>query len=96
MINASSRRKEGAPVWAVLGAPLVGIPLLVAILALSSAGVDGLPGDTGPSVEEVRVERAEMLARGETASADGDPDVVDHHHPEEGLPDGHAVDAREG
>ena len=36
MIHAHINEKKGAPWWAAVGAPLVGVPLMVALLALTS------------------------------------------------------------
>ena len=36
MINAHINEKEGAPWWVAIGAPLVRVPLMVALLALAS------------------------------------------------------------
>lgn len=38
MISAHIDRKSAVPWWAAFGAPLVGVPLLVGLLALGSAG----------------------------------------------------------
>ena len=36
MINAHIKEEKGAPWWVALGAPLVGVPLMVALLTLAS------------------------------------------------------------
>ena len=40
-----TKRGDRLPLWAVLGAPLVGVPLMVGLLAL--AGPDGEAADLG-------------------------------------------------
>ncbi len=45
MNRAYFRNERAVPIWAVIGAPLVGVPLMVALLALSS------PKETAPVVE---------------------------------------------
>lgn len=36
MIKASMNDKRSAPVWAAIGAPLIGIPVLVGLLSLTA------------------------------------------------------------
>jgi hypothetical protein len=63
---------ETGPLWAVLGAPLVGVPLMVGLLALGSgttvdAAVDD---DTGLAVEQV--DMPEVGSTSEAAALPGD------------------------
>ena len=56
MINAHINEKQGAPWWVAIGAPLVGVPLMVALLALAS------PQENEPASEPeigVRTEQVE-------------------------------------
>lgn len=48
---------KAGPLWAVFGAPLVGVPLMVALLALGSGpAVDtAVDGDVGFAVEQVEM-----------------------------------------
>ena len=76
MINARVRTRESAPAWAVLGAPLIGVPLLVALLALASGGgaAPDAPDDVLMAVETVAEEEAAPRVVAEGAEAMG----VDH------------------
>jgi hypothetical protein len=47
MINAHINEKEGAPWWVAIGAPLVGVPLMVALLALASPQKNALARASG-------------------------------------------------
>jgi hypothetical protein len=51
---------KAGPVWAVLGAPLVGVPLMVALLALGSgtAVETAVDSDAGYAVEQVEMPEA--------------------------------------
>jgi len=56
MINAHINEKKRAPWWIAIGAPLVGVPLMVALLTLAS------PEKNAPVAEPevgVRTERVE-------------------------------------
>ncbi len=56
MINAHINEKQGAPWWVAIAAPLVGVPLMVALLALAS------PQGNEPTAEPeigVRTEQVE-------------------------------------
>lgn len=58
MINAHVNRDQAAPLWAVLGAPLVGVPLMVALLALSAPAQEAPREelDAGVATEQVEVQ----------------------------------------
>lgn len=50
--------EKAGPLWAVFGAPLVGVPLMVTLLALASGpAVDNaaVDGDAGFAVEQVEM-----------------------------------------
>ena len=55
MINTHINQKKGAPWWAAVGAPLVGVSLMVALLALASPKEKAPVGeaDTGVRAEQV-------------------------------------------
>ncbi|MDX1645938.1 MAG: hypothetical protein R3304_02245 [Longimicrobiales bacterium] len=58
MINPRMKSSSAAPAWVVLGAPLLGVPLLVGLLALAAPGngpaeVDDEPVVTIETVEDV-------------------------------------------
>ena len=47
-------KKKNPPLWAVLGAPLIGVPLMVALIALGAPKTDapaaeGVPGMVAPA-----------------------------------------------
>lgn len=45
MIHAHIKKDIAVPIWAAIGAPLIGVPLMVALLALSA------PAETAPAGE---------------------------------------------
>jgi hypothetical protein len=59
--------EKAGPLWAVFGAPLVGVPLMVAILALGSGSAmdSGVEPEAGSAMEQV-----EMPERGPDRDAD--------------------------
>ncbi|MDH3270751.1 MAG: hypothetical protein OEN56_05430 [Gemmatimonadota bacterium] len=61
MINVRMDSRRSAPAWAAVGAPLVGVPILVALLALATPAPD-LP-ENGPDTV-VRIEQIEALPVG--------------------------------
>ena len=63
MLNTLSNERREVPLWAAIGAPLVGVPLLVALLALTApkqeTQVDGAEvSATTEQVEDVSVGHA--------------------------------------
>lgn len=58
MINAHISKKNTVPWWAVIGAPLVGVPLIVGVLALAAPEREATGADTDPdfAVEQVELE----------------------------------------
>lgn len=58
MIRNHIDEKRIAPAWAIVGAPLVGIPVLVALLALASPGTPATDQDTGSVVSSEYVGEA--------------------------------------
>ncbi len=62
MMHAHIDKESAVPWWAAFGAPLLGVPLLVALLAFGSGGDvksgAGEPGDAGFSVEQVETVKA--------------------------------------
>lgn len=61
MINAHMKNRESAPVWAILGAPLVGIPLLIALLALAHPRAESLEPGTESMVTIEQIEQIEEI-----------------------------------
>jgi len=62
MINAIDKTPR-APLWAVFGAPLIGVPLLVGLLALGAHRGDEVPSseaDAGYVTEQSEVETVEL------------------------------------
>ena len=59
MIHAHISEKRAVPLWAVIGAPLVGVPLMVALLALAAPQkeVAGEP-EAGVTIEQVEPQAA--------------------------------------
>lgn len=57
MINAHMKNRESAPVWAILGAPLLGIPLLIALLALAHPRAEATEADTESMVTIEQIEQ---------------------------------------
>ena len=57
MTRTYVNEEKAGPLWAVFGAPLVGVPLMVAILALGSgSAIDTtVEADVGFAVEQVEV-----------------------------------------
>lgn len=55
MIHAHIDKNRGIPWWAVVGAPLVGVPALVALLALIAPGEQAAdePDDVDFAVEQI-------------------------------------------
>jgi hypothetical protein len=53
MIHAHLSEKRAVPWWAAIGAPLVGVPLMIGLLALAA------PKDSGPEAKAVE-ERQEI------------------------------------
>lgn len=56
MINAHIDQKRGAPWWAAIAAPLVGVPVMVALLALASPQEKGPVGEADVGVRTEKVE----------------------------------------
>ena len=65
MITARIRSERAVPLWAVLGAPLVGVPLMVVLLALTAPAQE-MPADDveGFATEQVEVQGIEQAVRG--------------------------------
>jgi len=67
MLNTHIRERGDVPLWAAIGAPLIGVPLMVALLALTApkheAPVDGAEaGVTTEHVADQAVGHASSLA----------------------------------
>lgn len=78
MIRTVRNDGRPAPIWAALGAPLVGIPLLVALVSLASP-------DATPAVPEVEsvaesvvsVEPASSISQQQVVGCEGEAPVPD-------------------
>ena len=70
MTRAGIEHRDGPPAWAAIGAPLVGVPLLVMLLAVAT------PADRAPASEPDGAARTEALEV-QPADADLDPDRVE-------------------
>lgn len=74
MINAHMKNRQSAPVWAILGAPLVGIPLIVALLALAQPRAESMEPDTESMVTIEQMEGIEKIdEHGAVTPASCDP-----------------------
>ncbi|MDA0329883.1 MAG: hypothetical protein O2958_12860 [Gemmatimonadetes bacterium] len=62
MIQAHIDNKKSVPLWAIVGAPLIGVPLMVALLALTTpAGVpEATDIEAGIEIEQVDVQSVEQ------------------------------------
>jgi len=58
--NGHIRHEKAGPLWAVFGAPLVGVPLMVALLAIGSGTSAEAAGDVEPGFSVEQVEPPEM------------------------------------
>ena len=58
MIHAHIDEKRAVPAWAAIGAPLIGVPLMVALLALTAPADEAPPVemDVGAKIEQVEVQ----------------------------------------
>ena len=63
MIHARIDDERAIPFWAAIGAPLVGVPLMVALLALAAPSKEAavVPLDMGVSTEQVEVQQVDQL-----------------------------------
>jgi len=56
MIHAHIKKEIAVPIWAAIGAPLIGVPLMVALLALAGPTHTAPAPDTGVAVEAEQVD----------------------------------------
>ena len=76
MIHAQRDRKAAVPLWAAFGAPLVGVPLLVALLALGGPRSTEVPANDPEAevvTEQIEVEKAEAPFEVAAAREEGLP-----------------------
>ena len=73
MIHAHIDNRRAIPWWAALGAPLVGIPLMVALLSLA-APAERAPADTPESV--VTIEQVDAQSVDIPIDADALPPLI--------------------
>lgn len=60
MIQAHMNRERAVPLWAALGTPLVGVPLMVALLALAAPSEPVVETETSFTIEQVDVPAIEL------------------------------------
>ena len=62
MIRARMDTQKAVPIWAAIGAPLVGVPLMVALLALAApaATVPAGEPDADTKTEQVEVQTVDQ------------------------------------
>ena len=68
MTRANTKADRAAPLWAVFGAPLVGVPLMVALLAFGSAPVVDPVDDSDPGFITEQVQMPELEGRADLAA----------------------------
>ena len=56
MIHARIDREKAVPLWAAIGAPLVGVPLMVALLALAAPATTAPTGEPDAGIKTEQVE----------------------------------------
>jgi hypothetical protein len=63
MIHAHIKKEIAVPIWAAIGAPLIGVPLMVALLALAGPTHTEPAPETGVilEVEQVDVRSIEQM-----------------------------------
>jgi hypothetical protein len=61
MIHAHIDKSRAVPAWAALGAPLIGIPLMVALLALAGPS-DRTPADAHDALMSTETVEAQAVA----------------------------------
>ena len=59
MIHAHISKEKAVPLWAVIGAPLVGVPLMVALLSLVAPAETAPTGEPWAGFETQQVEAQE-------------------------------------
>jgi hypothetical protein len=55
MIHTHLNNDKAVPLWAALGAPLVGVPLMVALLAITAPAKPAAEVEAGADVEKIEV-----------------------------------------
>ena len=73
MINVHIDEKQGAPWWVAVGAPLVGVPLMVGLLALTS------PQDDDPAAEPEIGVQTEQLEPQVVYPTELEPEFIEEH-----------------
>lgn len=75
MTHTTMSTEKTGPLWAVFGAPLVGVPLMVGLLALGSqsAADAAVEPDLGFVVEQVDLQRMDMQEMDTAAETDAQP-----------------------
>ena len=65
MIRAHINAEKAVPLWALIGAPLVGVPLMVALLSLVAPAETAPPGEpeAGVKTEQVEVQAVDAVFR---------------------------------
>jgi|AP95_1055475.scaffolds.fasta_scaffold06253_5 hypothetical protein len=64
MLNTNKKGKPEAAVWAALAAPVIGVPLMVALLALTAPTANAVvrESEVGVTIEQVQVQAVDYVA----------------------------------
>ncbi len=63
MIRVHIDKEKAVPLWAAIGAPLVGVPLMVALLSLAAPAETAPPGEPDAGIKTEQVEGSTPVER---------------------------------